>query len=310
MQDRFKELMANAPPGPEVDVEAGIELPSTGEETTTAAQQQQFMSDFFDEVNEIKQAMNNIRNHMKQIDECYSQSLVATNINEQQKASEQLERLIDSANFEASKVRNKLKEMDSETKGLKNAEGSAEWRVRSNMHGSLTRKFLELMAEYQELQTKYKNKYKDRVERQIKMVKPEATEADIEQVLESGTANQIFAEQILDKRHSQAKDALAYVENRHRDIIKLEQSIQELHRLFLDMAILVEAQGELIDQIEYNVSQSVNYTKIGLQELRNANKYARRSRKKMCCLIIILLVFVVLIAGGAIIGGVVGSKKG
>jgi len=201
--------------------------------------------------------------------------------------------------------------MDGETKKADKSEvGTAEWRVRTNMHGSLTRKFLDLMAEYQELQTKYKNKEKERVERQIKIVKPDATEEEIEQVVESGTAGQIFAEQILDKRHSQAKDALAYVENRHRDILKLEQSIQELHRLFLDMAILVEAQGELVDQIEYNVSQSVAYTKEGLNQLRGANKYARKSRKKMCIIIVILIIVVVVIAGGAIGGGLGGAKSG
>jgi len=307
MQDRFKELMANAPPRPDADEEmGGVSLPSTGEE-----EKKQFMNDFFEDVNEIKQGMSNIRKNMKDIEECYSQSLVATNTSDQQHASEELERLIDTTNFEASKVRNKLKDMDGETKKADKSEvGTAEWRVRTNMHGSLTRKFLDLMAEYQELQTKYKNKEKERVERQIKIVKPDATEEEIEQVVESGTAGQIFAEQILDKRHSQAKDALAYVENRHRDILKLEQSIQELHRLFLDMAILVEAQGELVDQIEYNVSQSVAYTKEGLNQLRGANKYARKSRKKMCIIIVILIIVVVVIAGGAIGGGLGGAKSG
>jgi hypothetical protein len=41
-------------------------------------------------------------------------------------------------------------------------------RIRSNMHGTLTRKFVDLMAEYQEIQTKYKNKYRERVERQAR----------------------------------------------------------------------------------------------------------------------------------------------
>ena len=42
-------------------------------------------------------------------------------------------------------------------------------RIRTNMHGTLTRKFVDLMAEYQQLQTKYKNKYRERVERQAPM---------------------------------------------------------------------------------------------------------------------------------------------
>ena len=51
-----------------------------------------------------------------------------------------------------------------------------------------------------------------------------------------------------------AEDALAYIQNRHHDLVRLQASIKELHGLFVDMALLVAKQGELIDQIEYNVS--------------------------------------------------------
>lgn len=44
-------------------------------------------------------------------------------------------------------------------------------------------------------------------------------------------------------------------QERHRDITRLETSIAELHQLFLDMSVLVESQGELLDQIEYTVGQ-------------------------------------------------------
>ena len=47
--------------------------------------------------------------------------------------------------------------------------GSAQYRIRTNMHQTLTKKFLDLMTEYQEVQTKYKNKYRERVERQYKI---------------------------------------------------------------------------------------------------------------------------------------------
>ena len=40
----------------------------------------------------------------------------------------------------------------------------------------------------------------------------------------------------------QAKQSLADIEARHRDIIKLENSIRELHDMFMDMAMLVESQ--------------------------------------------------------------------
>jgi t-SNARE complex subunit (syntaxin) len=36
-------------------------------------------------------------------------------------------------------------------------------------------------------------------------------------------------------------------------VLKLEQSVAELHQLFLDFALLTEQQGEALDQIEYQV---------------------------------------------------------
>lgn len=41
----------------------------------------------------------------------------------------------------------------------------------------------------------------------------------------------------------QAKQTLADIEARHADIIKLENSIRELHDMFMDMAMLVESQA-------------------------------------------------------------------
>ena len=50
---------------------------------------------------------------------------------------------------------------------------------------------------YQEIQTKYKNKYRDRVERQLRIVKPTATKLEIEQAVEGGEQSEIFTQQFL-----------------------------------------------------------------------------------------------------------------
>lgn len=66
------------------------------------------------------------------------------------------------------------------------------------MHGTLTQKFLELAQEYQEVQTNYKNKYQEKIERQYKIAKPDATQDEIEEAIESGDSSKVFATQILD----------------------------------------------------------------------------------------------------------------
>ena len=52
----------------------------------------------------------------------------------------------------------------------------------------------------------------------------------------------------------QVLDTLAEINERHEAVKELEKSLMELHQVFLDMAVLVEAQGEMLDNIEQQVS--------------------------------------------------------
>ena len=48
-------------------------------------------------------------------------------------------------------------------------------------------------------------------------------------------------------------DTLAEIQERHESVKGLEKSLMDLHQIFLDMAVLVEAQGEMLDNIEAQV---------------------------------------------------------
>ena len=210
-----------------------------------AAGQPAFMQAFFDEVQEIKKTMSTIRYNIRQIEQNHGECLTAISAEQGRESTQKLEELMKATNASAQQVRNTLKAMDSENKEYaRRNEGSSEARIRSNMHGTLTRKFVDLMAEYQELQTKYKNKYRERVERQYRIVKPSATKDEIDAAFESGQNQpEIFTQQILQgPGHAAARNALADIQERHKDITRLETSIAELHQLFLDMSVLVESQ--------------------------------------------------------------------
>ncbi len=51
----------------------------------------------------------------------------------------------------------------------------------------------------------------------------------------------------------QVLDTLAEIEERGEAVRELEKSLLDLHQIFLDMAVLVEAQGEMLDNIEAQV---------------------------------------------------------
>ncbi|PAA52414.1 hypothetical protein BOX15_Mlig028615g1 [Macrostomum lignano] len=121
-------------------------------------------------------------------------------------------------------------------------------------------------------------------------------------MIESGNPA-IFTQGIMTDTQ-QAKQSLADIEARHEDIIKLEKSIKELHDMFLDMAMLVESQGEMVDRIENNVQQAVDYVEAAKRDTKKAVKYQSKARKKKIILLVCLLVVLICIVGG-IIGGVV-----
>lgn len=53
------------------------------------------------------------------------------------------------------------------------------------------------------------------------------------------------------------KLVLDEVKDTYHDVRRLEASIIELHKMFMDLALLVDRQGEMLDQIEYQVNRKM-----------------------------------------------------
>lgn len=66
------------------------------------------------------------------------------------------------------------------------------------MNTTLTRKFVDEMKLYQQAQQQYKTDIKKKVKRQVQVVKPNATDAEIEDVMKSeGGRDALYRERIL-----------------------------------------------------------------------------------------------------------------
>ncbi|XP_025833882.1 syntaxin-1A-like [Agrilus planipennis] len=93
--------------------------------------------------------------------------------------------------------------------------------------------------------TKKALKYQSKARRKPRKFLPllagrQTTNEELEEMLEQGNPA-VFTQGII-METQQAKQTLADIEARHADIIKLENSIRELHDMFMDMAMLVENQ--------------------------------------------------------------------
>jgi len=70
------------------------------------------------------------------------------------------------------------------------------------------------------------------------------------------------------------------VAGKYQDVLTLEQSVSELHQMFLDFAVLTEQQGELLDQIEFQVKNAADYIEDGNVQVYESIQYQKKIRKK------------------------------
>jgi len=91
------------------------------------------------------------------------------------------------------------------------------------------------------------------------------------------------------------------VQGKYQDVLALEASVAEVHQMFLDLALLTEQQGELLDQIETQVKAASDYIEEGNSELTKAIEIQKSIRQKQCCIIVIVLVIIAIVVG-AIVG--------
>jgi len=257
-----------------------------------------YMEEFFNEVVEIRENIEKVQANVEEVKKKHSAILSAPQTDE--KVKQELEDLMADIKKTANKVRSKLKVIEQNIEHEEQTnKSSADLRIRKTQHSTLSRKFVEVMTEYNRTQTDYRERCKGRIQRQLEITGRATTNEELEEMLEQGNSA-VFTQGII-METQQARQTLADIEARHSDIMKLENSIRELHDMFMDMAMLVENQGEMIDRIEYNVEHAVDYVQTATQDTKKALKYQSKARRKkimiMSCLIVLGLIVASTIAG-------------
>lgn len=262
-----------------------------------------FMDEFFAEVEEIRENIDKIQANVEEVKKKHSAILSAPQTDE--KVKQELEDLMADIKKTSNKVRAKLKVIEQNIEQEEHTnKSSADLRIRKTQHSTLSRKFVEVMTEYNRTQTDYRERCIGRIKRQLEITGRTTTNEELEDMLVSDNPA-VFTQGII-METQQAKQSLADIEARHADIIKLENSIRELHDMFMDMAMLVESQGEMIDRIEYNVEHAVDYIETAKQDTKKAVKYQSKARRKKILIIICVGIVILLLA--LIIGLSVGLK--
>jgi len=99
--------------------------------------------------------------------------------------------------------------------------------------------------------------------------------------------------------HAQVDSELEYnnalIEERERGILEIQQQIGEVNEIFQDLAVLVNEQGAMIDDIEANIVSTAVRTKDAQKELTKADKSQRAARNRLICIVIAVLVALIVL---------------
>ncbi|AWP16197.1 putative syntaxin-11-like [Scophthalmus maximus] len=148
---------------------------------------------------------------------------------------------------------------------------------------SLTNGFHGAMSEYNDAEMVQRENCKTRIQRQAEIMGKEVSREQIDEMIETGKWN-VFSDNLLLEGRT-ARSALSEIENRHKELLELESRIRDIHELFFQMAMLVEEQGCMVNNIEANVCATEDYVAKAATQVKKAAKYKRNNpcKKIFCC---------------------------
>jgi len=201
------------------------------------------------------------------------------------------------------------------------AEDSALERMRSNLAVSLEIRFRDAMSDFAELRAALRGDHEAVLSRRYAAVAGRAPSADELHALEEASHN--AAQALLQRACAGAAEpglaaqVVDEVAARHDAVLDLEKSMAQLtqyvpalsqlacvltphslrcRRMFLDMATLIDAQGDTVDSSESQVAKSAAYGERGRAAVASARRHQRAARRKSIFVMLGVAVLAALIA--------------
>ena len=254
---------------------------------------------FLSEVEELKGLINKIEQDVLLMKKIHSELLTRAISPESQRSElESLRKNISGTSISVNSGVERLKGRVTSEAGQ-----TAEHRIRKAQMAALVKRFHAVMETYNDEQELFKKKSREKISRQLKILGKNKTDHEIQEMIDSQDPN-VFSNELMTQK-LQSREALNEIEQRHHDILDLEKDIMELQEIFRDLAILIDEQGDVVDNIEAYVETAAHHVQKAGSEIKMAAQYKRSSRKKLIIIIVIIVsVVVVIIIGVAIAIGV------
>lgn len=160
----------------------------------------QQMKEFFGDVDIIKKHINEIHGAAGKIANLNQAFATTTTSEGEQKISSTCNEIVRENNKRTQMAKSMLQRLREDNERLRTSKQGKEsdLRIRENLANTLTRKFVEVMKEYQNAQQQFKQDIKKKVTRQLQIVGP-VTPEEVDSIIYSeGGSGKVFQQAILE----------------------------------------------------------------------------------------------------------------
>ncbi|XP_059646512.1 syntaxin-132-like isoform X2 [Cornus florida] len=229
------------------DIEMGTNHPANSGELG--------LDKFFKQVQDIDKQYDKLNKLLRKLQDAHEESMAVTKAAAMKAIKQRMEKDVDEVQKIARFIKSKIEELDRENLANRQkpgcGKGTAVDRSRTSTTLALKKKFKDKMSDFQSLRESIHQEYREVVERRVYTVTgTRADEETIDNLIETGDSEQIFQKAIREQGRGQIMDTLAEIQERHDAVREVERKLLELQQIFLDMAVLVDAQGDMLDNIE------------------------------------------------------------
>ncbi|KAL3527118.1 hypothetical protein ACH5RR_011774 [Cinchona calisaya] len=245
------------------------------------------LSQFFQEVETIKDDMEEITNLLIDLQVLNEETKTTHSSKILRGIRDRMDSDMVAVLRKAKIVKARLESLDKSNKANRKisaeyAEGTAVDRTRMSTTNGLRIKLKDIMCDFQDLRNMILSDYKGSLGRRYYNATGEVPSEEMIEKMVSGNGKvEIFEGKM---------DSVLENKERHEAVMDIQRSLNKLHQVFLDIAVLVETQDEQVDDIEHNVANAGSYISGGTNSLFYGKQMKKNGKKWIFWVLAVVLI--------------------
>ncbi|KAK8188768.1 t-SNARE [Phyllosticta capitalensis] len=263
------------------------EIPMTNQQTPQQSQYILSDQDFLKRVDAAKENIRTLTTYISNIGTTHQRLISDAN---SAAAHHELNRLTEDTRNLNTSIKDQIKFLEADN--LRSGNNV----TKNSQIRNLKNSFQSKLRDYQQDEMKYRERYRDQIKRQYRIVNPEAPEAEVEEAADVNWGEEgIFQTALKSNRSGQANSVLGAVRARHTDIQNIEKTMVELADLFNQLNQAVVEQDQQITQTEQKTETVLEEGKQANVQLdKGIDHIRRRNRLRRWTLFIFILIICII----------------